>query len=130
MSACSTLLAAGDPIDALVYAQNVYAAVDRRMPEARGLASWLTASAMALGLSDAAIPEEWEGTFRSRRNAVPVEDWVKVGEALDAALTTPTRVFGNAGCVLDRRAEPGAATRHGFRPHPGARTSLQVRPAG
>lgn len=90
------VLGTGDPIDALVYAQNVYAAVDRRMPEARGLASWLTASAMALGLSDAAVPEEWEGTFRSRRNAVPVEDWVKVGEALDAALTTPTRVLETA----------------------------------
>ncbi len=42
-----------DPPLALVYAQNVFAAIDRRMPEARGLAGWLTDNAMAFGLDDA-----------------------------------------------------------------------------
>ncbi len=80
-----------EPLNALAYARNVYAAVDRHMPEARGLANWLTANAMALALSDTAVPEEWEGSFRSKRNAVSAGDWLKVKEALDAALTTPAK---------------------------------------
>lgn len=83
---------AGNPLDALVYAQNVYAAVDRRMPEARGLASWLNENAMAFGLSDAAVPDDCDGSRRSRRNAVSVENWIKVERALDAARKIPARV--------------------------------------
>ena len=76
--------------DALVYARNVYAAIDRGMPEARGLANWLAGNAMALGLNDAAVPEQRNGSSRSPRNTVCLEDWRKIGEALSAASTEPT----------------------------------------
>ena len=82
----------GNPLDALVYAQNVYAAVDRRMPEARGLASWLNENAMAFGLSDAAVPDDCDGSRRSRRSAVSVENWIKVERALVTAAKIPARV--------------------------------------
>ena len=85
------VVAIGDPLDALVYAQNVFAAVDRHMPEARGLATWLSNNALAFGLDDPVIPNEGAGSRRSRQHTLSVEDWLKVGEALDVALTTPTR---------------------------------------
>jgi transitional endoplasmic reticulum ATPase len=81
-----------DPLLALVYAQNVFAAIDRRMPEARGLAGWLTENATAFGLDDATIPDAWDGPSRSRRGGVTAEDWLNVKAALDAAMTAPSRV--------------------------------------
>jgi len=75
----------GGTLLALDCAQNVHAAVDRRMPEARALTGWLTENAAAFGLSDAALPEEGDGLGRSRRRGVPVADWRKIKGALDSA---------------------------------------------
>ena len=81
---------ASDPLLALVYAQNVFAAIDRRMPEARGLAGWLTENATAFGLDDATIPDAWDGPGRSRRGGVTAEDWLDIKAALDAAMMAPS----------------------------------------
>jgi transitional endoplasmic reticulum ATPase len=81
-----------DPLLALVYAQNVFATIDRRMPEARGLAGWLTENAMTFGLDDATIPDAWDGPSRSRRGGVTAEDWLNIKAALDTAMTAPSRV--------------------------------------
>ncbi len=75
----------GGTLLALDCAQNVHAAVDRRMPEARALTGWLTENAAAFGLSDAALPEEGNGVGRSRRRGITVADWRKVKLALDSA---------------------------------------------
>ena len=75
----------GGTLLALDCARNVHAAVDRRMPEARALAGWLAENAAAFGLSDAALPDEWNGFGRSRRGGVAVADWRKVRAALDLA---------------------------------------------
>jgi len=75
----------GGTLLALDCAQNVHAAVDRRMPEARALTGWLTENAAAFGLGDAALPEEGGGLGRSRRRGVPVADWRKIKVALDSA---------------------------------------------
>jgi len=75
----------GGTLLALDCAQNVHAAVDRRMPEARALTGWLTENAAAFGLGDAALPEEGGGLGRSRRRGIPVADWRKIKVALDSA---------------------------------------------
>ena len=53
---------------ALRCARNVYEAIDRRAPEAGGLASWLSENAAAFGLSDEAIPDDGD-RFGSSRSA-------------------------------------------------------------
>jgi len=82
-----THIGTGGTLLALHCAQNVYAAVDRRMPEARALAGWLAEDAAAFGLSDAALPDEWNGLGRSRRGGVAMADWRKLKAALDSAAT-------------------------------------------
>ena len=71
---------------ALECARNVHAAMDRRMPEAGALASWLAQSATAFGLSDADIPGDPDDFGRSHRRGVPAPDWRKIDAALAAAL--------------------------------------------
>jgi transitional endoplasmic reticulum ATPase len=78
-------LATGGTILALTCAQNVYTAIDRRAPEASALASWLTQSAAAFALADAALPSDGEGSGRSRRRGVTLQDWRKIGDALALA---------------------------------------------
>jgi len=97
---CPTHVAGtGGTLLALDCARNVYAAVYRRMPEARALAGWLAEDAAAFGLSDAALPDEWNGLGRSRRGGVAVADWRKVKMALDlAAAALPSL----ANALIDR----------------------------
>jgi transitional endoplasmic reticulum ATPase len=71
---------------ALECARNVHAAVDRRMPEACAVASWLAQSATAFGLSDADIPGDPDDLGRSRRRGVPAPDWRKIDAALATAV--------------------------------------------
>jgi hypothetical protein len=70
---------------ALACAKNVYAAVDRRSPEAGALATWLSQSATAFGLPDSALPSDDDEPGRSRRRGVKLEDWRKIRGALDWA---------------------------------------------
>jgi AAA+ superfamily predicted ATPase len=71
---------------ALLCARNVYDATDRRMPEAPALANWLGQNASAFGLADAALPDD--DAFRHpRRRGVAVQDWRKIGVALEEART-------------------------------------------
>ena len=69
---------------ALDYARNIYAASDRRMPEGRALAMWLGQTASALGLAEAAVPDD-EALHRTRRGSISLRDWHKIGAALDEA---------------------------------------------
>src|SRR6476619_4666577 len=76
---------ANRPFDsALDYARNVYAASDRRMPEGRALAIWLGQTASALGLAEAAVPDD-EALHRTRRGSISSRDWQKIGAALNEA---------------------------------------------
>ena len=70
---------------ALDCARNIHAAVDRRMPEASALASWLAQSAAAFGLSEADIPGDPDDLGRSRRRGVAASDWRKIDTALEMA---------------------------------------------
>src|SRR5580658_5690018 len=65
---------------ALEYGRSIYEAVDRRMPEAGALTSWLAQSAATFGLSDAAIPGDEVG--QNRRRGIAARDWQKIGAAL------------------------------------------------
>jgi len=71
---------------ALHCARNVFAATDRRMPEARALAAWLGESAAVFGLTDAALPND-EAPYNTKRRGVAVDDWRKIGAALAEAET-------------------------------------------
>ena len=71
---------------ALECARNVHAAVDRRMPEAGALASWLAQSATAFGLSDTDIPGDPDDLGRSRRRGVSAPDWRRIDAALETAV--------------------------------------------
>lgn len=75
----------GGTLLALDCARGVYAAVDRRMPEANALTSWLTQNAAAFGLSDADLPGDPDDRGPSRRRGVPTQDWRKVDAALRKA---------------------------------------------
>lgn len=75
----------GTPLLALQCARDVYRAIDRRMPEAAALASWLAQNATALGLPESAVPDVESG--RSRRRGVTINDWTKVGTALECAVS-------------------------------------------
>src|SRR6186997_2149145 len=78
-------IGANRPFDsALDYARNIYAASDRRMPEGRALATWLGQTASALGLAEAAVPDD-EALHRTRRGSISLRDWHKIGAVLDAA---------------------------------------------
>jgi transitional endoplasmic reticulum ATPase len=66
---------------AVYCAQNVYATVDRRAPEAGGLAKWLEENAAGFGLSDEAIPDGDSFSF-SRRRGVSEQVWSEIGAAL------------------------------------------------
>ena len=76
---------------ALVYAKNVFATIDRRMPEARGLAGWLAENVTVFGLDDIAVLDPWDGLGRSRRGGVTAEDWLNIKAALDMAMRAPSR---------------------------------------
>ncbi|WP_159014581.1 hypothetical protein [Acidisoma sp. S159] len=78
-------LVTGGTLLALTCARNVYTAIDRRAPEASALASWVTQSAAAFALADAALPGDGEDSGRSRRRGVSLQDWRKIGDALDLA---------------------------------------------
>ncbi len=69
---------------ALAYAQNVFAALDRRMPEAVALATWLAQGADAFGLVDDALPELPQDRPRPRAG-LPLDDWRRIGDAIAAA---------------------------------------------
>ncbi len=71
---------------ALRCARNIHGATDRRMPEAPALANWLSQSASTFGLAEAAVPDD-EALHRARRRGVTVDDWRKVGMALEEAET-------------------------------------------
>jgi transitional endoplasmic reticulum ATPase len=70
---------------AVYCAQNVYAAADRRTPEAAALAKWLEESAAGLGLPEEAVSGDGDGSGFSRRRGVSEQDWRKVGAALTEA---------------------------------------------
>lgn len=72
---------------ALDCARQVYGVIDRRMPEAGALMAWLAQSAAAFGLSETALPDD-DRPSRSRRG-VSLQDWRKVGAALDVAGAVP-----------------------------------------
>src|SRR5580658_7334100 len=69
---------------ALRCARNIHNATDRRMPEASALANWLGQSVSAFGLAEAAVPDD-EALHHARRRGVTVDDWRKVGVALEEA---------------------------------------------
>ena len=72
-------------------ARNVYVASDRRMPEGRALAIWLCETASALGLAETAVPDDG-ALHRTRRGAISLRDWQKIGAALEeAAVRLPRR---------------------------------------
>ncbi len=56
------------------------------MPEAPALANWLGQSASTFGLAEAAVPDD-EALHRARGRGVTVDDWRKVGMALEEAET-------------------------------------------
>ena len=70
---------------AVYCARNVYAAVDRRAPEAGGLAKWLEENAAGFGLSDEAIPGGGDCFGSSRRRGVSEQVWGEIGAALAEA---------------------------------------------
>ncbi len=82
--------AASGTVLALMCARNIHAAVDRRMPEASALATWLARSATGLGLPGGANgdDEESEG---SRRPGVSAQDWRGIGSVLAAVAVLPAR---------------------------------------
>src|SRR5690348_56123 len=80
-------VATGGTLLALECARNVYSAIDRRLPEASALTTWLAQSAAAFGLSDADLPGDPDELGRSRRRGVTALDWRKVGAALRSAAT-------------------------------------------
>ena len=67
---------------ALACARNVYAALDRRMPEAAALAGWLAENGASLGLAEEALPDAERGF--PRRRGVPATVWRAVGSILAA----------------------------------------------
>ena len=69
---------------ALLFARNAYAALDRRMPEAAALVTWLSQNAASFGLPDSAVPSD-DVPRRSRRHGVPLPDWRRAGAALAQA---------------------------------------------
>ena len=92
---------------ALYCARNVYAAVDRRAPEAGGLAKWLEENAAGFGLSDEAIPDGSDSLSFARRRGVSEQVW---GE-LDAALAeAEARVSNAASAPAGRWVEAIAST--------------------
>ena len=73
---------------ALRCARNVHDATDRRMPEAQVLANWLGQNAAALGLAEAAVPDD--DALHRANAAVSRQDWRKIDVALkDAARRLP-----------------------------------------
>jgi SpoVK/Ycf46/Vps4 family AAA+-type ATPase len=70
---------------AVYCARNVYAAVDRRAPEAGGLARWLEENAAGFGLLDEAIPDGVDSFGSSRRRGVSEQAWGEIGAALAEA---------------------------------------------
>ena len=72
---------------ALHCARNVFAAVDRRSPEASALDGWLAQHATGFGLPDEALPGGGRG-LRILGDRISSEDWRTIGLALDAASST------------------------------------------
>ena len=73
---------------ALRCAANVHASVDRRMPEASVLATWLGQYASAFGLNDSDLPDD-DMPRRRRRPGMCVQDWHCIGTAIAVATATP-----------------------------------------
>ena len=67
---------------AMSCARNVHQTVDRRSPEASGLAKWFGESAAGFGLSDEVIPGDGDSFGFSRRRGVSEQDWSQIGSAL------------------------------------------------
>jgi hypothetical protein len=91
---------------ALDCARGVYEAVDRRMPEAAALATWLRQNAETFGLPDTAIPDD-DAPRRSRRRGVPMPEWRNIGSALTSA---EAAIPDNADTPADRWIEAIAGT--------------------
>ena len=81
---------------ALRCARNVCAATSRRSPEARALADWLAEHAEALGLPDAAPPEESMQVGTQRRRGVSAEVWDWVGRTLENSWNSETAAANTA----------------------------------
>ncbi len=68
---------------AIQCARNIFAAVERHMPEAPALATWLLENAASFGLPENAVPDDdWS---QRRRRGVTAADWKKLGAALAKA---------------------------------------------
>ena len=83
---------------ALLLAARGYAAIDRHMPEAAALLTWLNDKAARLALTDAALPDGDLLHGRGRR-PLSLPEWEGVGAAIDAALA---RLPASAQTVADR----------------------------
>lgn len=78
---CSTSLGA-----ALYYARNVYAAIERRAPEAGALVKWLEEHSLYLGLIDEDLPESEEQSIFDRPRHVSEAIWRSVPGSLTKAV--------------------------------------------
>ena len=70
-------------------ARAIYAAVDRRSPEARALTEWLQENAVALGLGHEEMPEDEDCFATSRRSGLSVAQWRMVELLLASAALLP-----------------------------------------
>ena len=81
---------------AMSCARNVHQTVDRRSPEASGLAKWFGESAAGFGLSDEVIPGDGDSFGFSRRRGVSEQDWQPDRVRLDRGRGGPA---GHGGCA-------------------------------
>jgi hypothetical protein len=96
----------GGTLLALSCARNVYATVGRGTPEAAALLAWLKQSSSAFALTDAAVPGDAGMPARSRRVGVSVQDWRKLGTALDLAQASLRPVSPPRWTVGSKRSVP------------------------
>jgi AAA+ superfamily predicted ATPase len=94
---------------ALACARGLFAAVDRRTPEAAALAAWLAQHAATFGLPDGAVPDDEDRHTAARRRGLALQDWRKIGAALaEAAARLPTATDAPAdrwlAAIADRLA--------------------------
>ena len=82
---------------ALDCARHIHAEIDRRLPEAAALATWLNQNATALGLPESDLPADPEAFGKSNRRGVLARDWRKIGTALTRASTGLANPFDTPG---------------------------------
>ena len=73
---------AGFTLLALTWARNLYAALDRRMPEATALTQWLLEYRMSLGLGQEGMTEE--ACYDLRCGGIVTGTWRRIGTRLAA----------------------------------------------